>query len=62
MSELQREELQEFHFTISEETDGLRIDKCVNLLSNALSRSYIQKLLSDGNITVSESQLPGESR
>ncbi len=62
MSELQREELQEFHFTISEETDGLRIDKCVNLLSNALSRSYIQKLLSDGNITVNESSVKASYR
>ena len=62
MSELQREELQEFHFTISEETDGLRIDKYVNLLSNALSRSYIQKLLSDGNITVNESNVKASYR
>lgn len=62
MSELQREELQEFHFTISEEADGLRIDKCVNLLSDALSRSYIQKLLSDGNITVNESNVKASYR
>ena len=62
MSELQREELQEFHFIISEETDGLRIDKCVNLLSDALSRSYIQKLLSDGNITVNESNVKASYR
>lgn len=62
MSELQREELQEFHFAISEETDGLRIDKCVNLLSDALSRSYIQKLLSDGNITVNESNVKASYR
>lgn len=46
------EELKEFYFIISEEWEGERIDKCLNALMDSLSRSYIQKLLSDGNVTV----------
>lgn len=48
------EELKEFQFIVSEESEEERIDKYLNELMDSLSRSYIQKLLSDGNITVND--------
>lgn len=44
--------MNDFHFTVSEELDGERIDKCINYLMEDLSRSYIQKLIKDGQVTV----------
>lgn len=44
--------MNDFHFTVSEELDGERIDKCINYLMEDLSRSYIQKLIKDGQATV----------
>lgn len=41
-----------YQFVITEEQEGERIDKCLNGLIEGLSRSYIQKLLSNGEITV----------
>lgn len=46
------EELKEFQFIVSEESEEERIDKYLNEVMDSVSRSYIQKLLSDGNITV----------
>ena len=46
------EELKEFQFIVSEESEGERIDKYLNELMDSVSRSYIQKLMADGNITV----------
>lgn len=45
-------ELQEFHFIVSEESEGERIDKYLSELMDSLSRSYIQKLMAESNITV----------
>lgn len=42
----------EFNFVITEEMEDERIDKCLNALVDTLSRSYIQKLLAEGNVTV----------
>lgn len=42
----------ELNFVITEEMEEERIDKCLNALIDSLSRSYIQKLLSEGNVTV----------
>ncbi len=42
----------EYHFIITEEMEDERIDKCLNALMESLSRSYIQKLLADGKVTV----------
>lgn len=42
----------EFHFVITEEWEDERIDKCVNSLMDDMSRSYIQKLLTEGDVTV----------
>ena len=46
------EVLKEFQFIVSEESEEERIYKYLNELMDSVSRSYIQKLLSDGNITV----------
>lgn len=48
MMDLQKE----FHFTITEELEEERIDKCLNTLMETLSRSYIQKLLAEKKVTV----------
>ena len=48
MMDLQKE----FHFTITEEMEEERIDKCLNTLMETLSRSYIQKLLAEKKVTV----------
>lgn len=42
----------EFNFVITEDMEEERIDKCLNALVDTLSRSYIQKLLAEGNATV----------
>lgn len=47
-----KESNSEFQFVIGEEMEGERIDKCLNGLIDTLSRSYIQKLLRCGEITV----------
>lgn len=48
------EGLQEYNFIITEDMEGERIDKCVSILSDSLSRSYIQKLLDHGSLTVND--------
>lgn len=46
------DEIKENYFFITEELEEERIDKCLHELYTSLSRTYIQKLLSEGNITV----------
>lgn len=41
-----------FSFQITEELEGERIDKCMSILMDSLSRSFIQKLIKDGNVLV----------
>lgn len=50
-----RETLQEYHFIVAEESEGERIDKYLHTLMDSFSRSYIQKLLADGSVTVNAS-------
>ncbi len=45
---------QETILTVEEAYEGLRIDKYLSELMDGLSRSYIQKLIEDGNIMVSD--------
>ncbi len=45
-------ELKEFDFIVTEQSEGERLDKCVDSLMEHLSRSYIQKLISEGDLTV----------
>lgn len=46
------EELKQYNFIVTDEMEGERIDKFLTGLMDSLSRSYIQKLLTEGNITV----------
>lgn len=41
-----------FCFQISSEQEDERIDKCIASLTDSLSRSYIQKMIREGNVTV----------
>lgn len=41
-----------FRFQIEPEYGDIRIDKCMSLLMDSLSRSYIQKLIKDGKVSV----------
>lgn len=44
-----------FCFQITEEYEGERIDKCMAMLVDSLSRNYIQKLIRDGQVLVNGS-------
>lgn len=44
--------MQEYHFLISEELDGERIDKALNFLIESLSRSFIAKLVKENQVLV----------
>lgn len=44
--------MDEFRFQITEELHDMRIDVCIHELVDTLSRSYIQKLIKDGNVHV----------
>lgn len=57
-----QEELKEYHFIITEEGEGERIDKYLNLLMESLSRSYLQKLLAEGCVTVNEKVIKANYR
>lgn len=46
--------MDEFRFQITEEYEGERIDKCMALLLDSLSRSYIQKLIKENQVLVNE--------
>ena len=44
--------MEEFRFQITEELEDERIDKCISMLIDSLSRSFIQKLIKDGKVQV----------
>ncbi len=46
------EELKEYEFIVSEESEGERVDKYLTMLMDSLSRSYLQKLLRESHVTV----------
>lgn len=54
--------LNKFMFVITEDLENERLDKCLNSLMEDLSRSYLQKLLSSGNITVNGKQMKSSYR
>ena len=54
--------MEEFRFQITEELEDERIDKCVSLLIDSLSRSFIQKMIKDGNIFVNDKAVKGSYR
>lgn len=47
--------MNEFHFHIEEDMEGLRIDKCISAALDSLSRSYIQKIIKEEAVTVNGS-------
>ncbi len=44
--------MEEYRFRVPEELEGERADKCLSLLMDSLSRSYIQKLIGEGRVLV----------
>ncbi len=52
----------QFCFRVTEEMEDERIDKCLNMLMDSLSRSYIQKLLKDGQVTVNRTVVKANYR
>ncbi len=46
--------MEKFTFEITAEYEELRIDKCLSLLIDTLSRSYIQKIIKDGAVFVND--------
>lgn len=56
------ENFSKFSFSVTEEMEAWRVDKCLNELIDSLSRSYIQKLLSEGKITVNGRQIKASYR
>ena len=51
-----------FSFVATEENEDERVDKLLSELMGSLSRSYIQKLLSDGEITVNGEEIKASYR
>lgn len=47
--------MNDFHFTIEEDMEGLRIDKCISTAFDSLSRSYIQKIIKEEAVMVNGS-------
>ncbi|MCM1100507.1 MAG: RluA family pseudouridine synthase [Clostridium sp.] len=44
--------MKEFVFNIRDDMEDERIDRCVSMLIDSLSRSYLQKLIKEGRLTV----------
>ena len=51
-----------FCFEITEELEDERIDKCISMLIDSLSRSFIQKLIKEGKVTVNGEIVKGSYR
>ena len=54
--------MDEFRFEITEEMEDERIDKCLSMLIDSLSRSFIQKMIKDGSVTVNGAPVKGSYR
>lgn len=54
--------MDEFCFEITEELENERIDKCLSMLIDSLSRSFIQKLIKEGAVTVNGAVVKGSCR
>lgn len=53
---------EEFCFQITEEMEDERIDKCISMLIDSLSRSFIQKLIQDKEVLVNGKTVKGSYR
>lgn len=54
--------MDEFRFQITEELEDLRIDKCMSMLIDSLSRSFIQKLIKEDAVSVNGKTVKGSYR
>ena len=54
--------MEEFRFQITEELEEERIDKCISMLLDSLSRAFIQKLIKDGQVKVNGTVVKGSYR
>lgn len=54
--------MEEFRFEITEELEDERIDKCLAELMDSLSRSYIQRMVKEGQVTVNGDPVKGSYR
>ncbi len=54
--------MNEFRFRITEEMEDIRIDRCISMLIDSLSRSYIQKLMKEDAVTVNQKPVKGSYR
>ena len=54
--------MDEFRFQITEEMEEERIDKCMSMLIDSLSRSYIQKLIKEDAVFVNGKPVKGSYR
>ena len=54
--------MEEFRFQITEDMVDERIDKCLCILLDSLSRSYFQKLIKDGLVLVNGYPVKGSYR
>lgn len=54
--------MDEFRYEITEELEGERIDKCLSVLIDSLSRSFIQKMIKEGAIKVNGTAVKGNYR
>lgn len=61
-TEFDETELNSFCFVVTEEMEGERMDKCLSSLAGSLSRSYLQKLINDGNATINGQKCKASSR
>ena len=54
--------MESFRFLITEEMEDERIDKCVSMLIDSLSRSFIQKMIKEERVLVNEKPVKGSYR
>lgn len=54
--------MNEYRFEITEEFEGERIDKCLSMLIDSLSRSFIQKMIKEEAVTVNGVAVKGSCR
>lgn len=54
--------MDEFRFQITEELEEERLDKCISMLIESLSRSFIQKMIKDETVTVNGNPAKGSYR
>ena len=51
--------MQEYHFQITEEMEGERIDKALSMLLDSMSRSFISKLIKEDKLTINGKSVKG---